>query len=119
MADTDAEGQAEWRADYSAIYSLLPHIEDLPRETIETYLRYCIVTQAYMDLRTKRDAEARRRPSTSGESVSTTESSIGLGMWMNAGLLFRHLCQTHTNVYAIYEVVDDDHGNGKGCSPLS
>jgi hypothetical protein len=41
---------------------------------------------------------------------------------MDVGLLFRHLCQTHTNVYAIYEVTDDEHGGGTkptgSCSSL-
>ncbi len=116
-------GDDEWRADYGDICSLLPHVEDLPKETIEEYLRYCIVARAYVEHRANRareeEEEKRRQKGGGGENddVPTKNDSEGkddvrMGKWMDVGLLFRHLCQTHTNVYAIYEVTDDEHGGG-------
>ena len=65
------------------------------------------------------EEEKRRQKGGGGENddVPTKNDSEGkddvrMGKWMDVGLLFRHLCQTHTNVYAIYEVTDDEHGGG-------
>jgi hypothetical protein len=131
-------GDDEWRADYGDICSLLPHVEDLPKETIEEYLRYCVVARAYVEHRANRareeekeEEEQRRQKGGGGENDVQTknesdgEDDVRMGKWMDIRLLFRHLCQTHTNVYAIYEVADDDeHGGGtkpivRSCSGLT
>jgi len=118
------EQRGVWRADYSSIHSLLPHTKDLTLDTMKEFLQYCVVAQAYVDSRrrTYRPEQEKRSGNTFVAPAQDGKDSLGqreeraatdyddrnmlLGKWMVPQLLFHHLCQTHTNVYAIYEVTD-------------
>jgi hypothetical protein len=78
---------SKWNADYSSVCALMTHVDNLTYSVLEQYLFYCLV--AFINLK--------HEP------------------WMDVSLLFHHLCQTHTNVYAVYEIssiiTDKNHRN--------
>lgn len=102
--------QVEWKADYGSIYSLLPHTEDLPRDTLEEYARLCLVAQLFVDARRNRNDGGL----TDQAEVTSLKNDGNDTSWVDIRLLFRHLCQTHTNVYAIFEIDSEgEHGTSQ------
>lgn len=94
ISATSRRNEAETKSslsnsDYHTIYSLMPHGRNLPRNNLEENARLCLVTQFYMEF---------------FEDNYEDKDKRDLAQWLDISVLFRHLCQTQANVYAIYEI---------------
>ncbi len=78
-----------WNADYTSVYSLLSHLEELPDATLVDKLFQTLTAQFCLQKNFQATPEG------------NTE-------WMDAARLLHHLCQTQTNVYAVFEVGEDN-----------